>query len=35
MDKSKRVEEILDILAQVILDYINEDKEDNGNKINK
>lgn len=26
MDKSKRVEEILDILAQVILDYIKEDK---------
>jgi len=25
MDKSKRVEEILDILAQVILDYIKED----------
>lgn len=27
MDKPKRVEEILDILAQVILDYINKDKE--------
>ena len=27
MDKSERVEEIFDILEQVILDYIKEDKE--------
>jgi len=26
MDKSKRVEETLDILAQVILDYIKEER---------
>lgn len=29
-DKQKRVEEIMDILSQVILDYIQQDKKKEG-----